>query len=121
MYATIDAQAQGLATPFRIEAEKVWRTERRNDTILNMATALLLSFSYIGQGRDHAVLKYLAEASSMGIRMGLFGVESSAAQLNPEALTPDAHRAYSYTAWGVFNWIIYTTLIGGAGAGGLAT
>lgn len=118
MYATIDAQSQGLADPFRTEAERLWRTERGEDTILNMATALLLSFSYIGQGRDHAALKYLAEASSMGVRMGLFGVESPAAQPDLESLTPDAHRAYSYTAWGVFNWIVYTTLTGGAGACG---
>ena len=105
MYATIDKESQGFASNFRAEAERLWLTERHRDTVLNMATAQFLSLAYIGQGRDHAVLTYLAEASNMGTRMGLFGVEIGDESRFAE-LTPSVRSAYKYASWGVFNWIM---------------
>ena len=105
MYATVDQEAQSLASSFRREVERLWRAERDNDTILNMATVQFLSLAYIGQGRDHAVLLYLAEASNMGTRMGLFGVDRAAGK-TLAGLTSDARSAYKYTSWGVFNCVM---------------
>lgn len=105
MYATIDKEAQGFASSFRAEAERLWLTERHRDTVLNMATAQFLSLAYIGQGRDHAVLMYLAEASDMGTRMGLFGVDTVTGPRFSE-LTPNVRSAHKYASWGVFNWIM---------------
>lgn len=105
MYATIDQEAQSLASSFRTEAERLWQTERDHDTILDMATAQFLSLAYIGQGRDHAVLAYLAESSNMGTRMGLFGVESAMTE-KLAGLTSDTRSAHIYTSWGVFNCIM---------------
>jgi hypothetical protein len=105
MYATIDQEAQSFASLFRVEAESLWQVECKFDTILNMASAQLLSLAYIGQGRDHAVLAYLDEASQMGTRLGLFGVED-AKKAGLETLTPAAQRACRYTSWGVFNWVV---------------
>jgi hypothetical protein len=105
MYATIDHEAQKFASQFRVEAEFLWQVERKSDTIMNMASAQLLSLAYIGQGRDHAVLAYLSEACHMGIRLGMFGVEDNE-KADLEALTPAVQRACRYTSWGVFNWIV---------------
>lgn len=105
MYTTIDPEAQALASLFRKDAERLWQTERRHDSILNMATAQFLSLAYVGHGKDHAVLAYLAEASNMGVRMGLFGVKD---RKSPSPC--DTSSAYQYAAWGVFNWIVYALL-----------
>ena len=106
MYAAIDHRASTSASLFRVAAERLWYTERNNDSILNMATAQFLSLDFIGQGKDHAVLTHRTEASNMGIRLGLFGVHDNVARSSLASLTAEDRSAYAYTAWGVFNWIM---------------
>lgn len=96
--------------PFCTEAERLWAIEREagHDTVANMAAAELLCLGYLGQGRDHAILYYVSEASEMGIRMGLFGVkDQDGAEVQPDMadIIDDDARWRSHAAWGVFNWI----------------
>lgn len=106
MYNTIDDSTYALANQFCKEAESVWEKERGKDTLLNMAGLLFLSLSFLGQGKDHAVLAFLAEATDIGIRLGLFGTETESIEMRLEEMTPEARSATSYTAWGVFNYIV---------------
>ncbi|POR36619.1 N-terminal fungal transcription regulatory domain-containing protein [Tolypocladium paradoxum] len=108
MYSAIDPQTDALTAPFCAEAERLWEMERGTNSTVNIAAAQFLSLGYLGQGRDHAVLKYLREACNMGIEMGLFGIEDGAAVASIAKLTGEAKRAHMYAAWGVFNWICPT-------------
>ncbi|KAK2007085.1 hypothetical protein LZ32DRAFT_542628 [Colletotrichum eremochloae] len=110
MYTAVDKKAVLYAESFCQEAEKLWLLERDNVTVLNAASAQLLSLAYLGHGKDHYVLKYLAAALKMGTSMFLFGVEPSQALKEIERIPPQAQRANSYTAWGIFNWAVLTTL-----------
>jgi len=76
MYSAISDQADQLAIRFCAEAERLWQIEQENgtDSVLNLAAAEFLSLGYLGQGRDHSVLRYLKEAANMGSRMSLFAV-----------------------------------------------
>lgn len=88
------------------EAERLWGIERENqsDSTLNMEAAVFLCLGYLGQGRDHSVLKYLAEVTGMGNRMGFFGTEG-------EQLMGDTQSSDIYVAWGVFNWTVYVPIL----------
>ncbi|TIC89563.1 Nitrogen assimilation transcription factor nit-4 [Colletotrichum higginsianum] len=110
MYTAIDHDAVHLAESFCKEAERLWVLEKNNTTILNAASAQLLSLAYLGHGKDHYVLKYLAAALQIGTRMSLFGIETTKALEEMERLSPQTRRANSYTAWGIFNWGVLTTL-----------
>ena len=106
MYSTVDPDTYDLVTYFRVEAENLWQTEQAHNTVLNMAAAQFLSLSYLGQGKDDAVLNYLAAASNMGYQLGLFGIEDSSQDTIAEISTTQ-RRAQMYAAWGVFSWTKY--------------
>lgn len=111
MYSAIEPQADELALPLCKEAERLWSAERLHsrDSTLNMAATVFLSLGYLGQGRDHAVLDYLAEVTEMGIRMKLFGVEGD----DNKDQTKRGHNdqgAATYAAWGVFNWTVWVSI-----------
>lgn len=114
MYSSIDPHVGNLALEFCSEAEKLWRIERSNsrDTAMTLAAAEFLGLGYLGQGRDHALLSYISEASQMGQRMGLFGVEDVkdvGGNKDIVKVAEDATRARMYAAWGTFNWITLVT------------
>ncbi|OTA66428.1 hypothetical protein K449DRAFT_365412 [Hypoxylon sp. EC38] len=103
MYSAFDKSANKLIQDFSQEAERLWEVERFQDSYLTMAGAVLLSLSLMGNGRDHAVLKYAKEAAEMGIRLGLF--EDGAADTRFEIDQFEREKiASSYAAWGAFNW-----------------
>lgn len=116
MYSSIDPKSNALAMSFCQEAERLWKVERSNnrDTITNIAAAEFLCLGYLGQGRDHAILAYVHEASKMGQRMKLFGVESqhdsARSSLGTDTVDKPT-RARMYAAWGVFNWITLVFLL----------
>ncbi|KAK5990592.1 Nitrogen assimilation transcription factor nit-4-like protein [Cladobotryum mycophilum] len=110
MYTAIDHRADALANDFCDEAEELWRIERGQPSILNMAAAQFLSLAYLGQGKDHAVLSYLVDAGNMGVQIGLFGVENHAFHHRFGKMTAEARCAYSHAAWGVFNWTVLISL-----------
>lgn len=111
MYSYIDPQTDELAMPFCNEAERLWLIERTQgrDSLPTIAAAEFLCLGYLGRGRDHAVIGYVTQASEMGIRMGLFGVENKRnAHQEPEEppqTVDEGQSARMYAAWGVFNWI----------------
>lgn len=105
MYGAIDRRSTKFAISFCREAENQWPIGNQRDTVLRMAAAEFMSLAYLGQGRDHSHLKYLAEAASIGLRLGLFGVERSSITTEIEKMPPDLASAYMHAAWGVFNWI----------------
>lgn len=106
MYATVKSEMDALSSSFRMEAERLWQTEQVHDSILNMAAAQFLSMAYLGQGKPDAVVSYLAQASSMGSRLRLFGVEGISFHQEVENVDSLTLRAYMHTAWGVFNWVM---------------
>ncbi|KKP04360.1 hypothetical protein THAR02_03563 [Trichoderma harzianum] len=107
----VDPDIDVHAAAFCTEAEGIWKTEKEHDTILNLAAALLLSLGYLGQGRDHAVLSYISQATKMAVRLGLFGVEDNdQAKVKVDKMTADTASAYLHAAWGSFNWISLMSL-----------
>jgi hypothetical protein len=108
MYSAIDDRVGSFANQFGCEAEERWKTEQDNDTILNVATAQLLSLGYLGQGKDHAVLQYLSQASSMATRLGLFSQDHETDMMVDGGVSPTSLGVSAqllYAAWGAFNWI----------------
>lgn len=101
MYCVLDPTAEELALLFCKEAEELWDAERKDqrDSTMTMAATVFLCLGYLGQGRDDSVLKYLAEVTQMGTRLGLFGVEDKDKAVHVQNVDV-------YTAWGVFNWTV---------------
>lgn len=109
MYSAVEPHTDELTPLFCQEAELLWNRERShgNDTAMNLAAAVFLSLGYLGQGRDHAVLMYLAEATEMGTRMSFFGTQGQSSTDNLAGLNINvAEAGEGYTAWGVFNWTV---------------
>lgn len=109
MYGYLKPEAGQLATQFGAEAERLWAIERelQRDSYTSIAAAEFICLGYLGQGRDHAILAYIREASEMGDRMGLFGSEKYDIRQGRETLevTDEATKAKMFAAWGVFNWL----------------
>ncbi|PHH91327.1 hypothetical protein CDD83_898 [Cordyceps sp. RAO-2017] len=108
MYSGIDPAIETYTSSLCEEAERLWDIERRHgrDSIHIIAAAEFLSLGYLGQGRDDRELVYLAEATDMGIRMGLFGVEGQGRGGDDgKELAAEQKRARMFAAWGTFNWI----------------
>jgi hypothetical protein len=107
MYSSIDYEANDLVDQFRHEAIVRYAAESKSDSMLNIAAAIFLSLGCIGRGKDGVVTDYLSEATSMGARMGLFGVGPDFANAKLSQMGYDEVQAACYTAWGVFNSITY--------------
>lgn len=110
MYSAIDPQTDQIAIHFATEAESHWTAERHksNDSMLILAATEFLCLGYLGQGRDHVVLRYLSEAANMAGRMGLFNTEGQAGKIetsNYASLTGAARTSQMFAAWGIFNWL----------------
>lgn len=99
-----DPDSGVLAFQFCQEAERLWQSQKSFDSLLNLAAVQFLSLGYLGQGRNHAVLSYLSDASQMAVRMDLFGVGDDRAQQAVSQLSSKARRAHIHAAWGAFNW-----------------
>ncbi|KAH6705685.1 hypothetical protein EV126DRAFT_173285 [Verticillium dahliae] len=110
MYSAIDESVYHFIQPFGDEAESLWTQVKSSDTLSNLAGAQLLSLAFLGHGKDHFVLIYLAEASRMATRMCLFGVEPAVALSKTNEIPQDMRSASCYAAWGIFNWTILTSL-----------
>lgn len=106
MYTAVDPAASEYTQRFEKDAETLWAEEKSNDSFLNMAASQLLSLAYLGHGKDHFVLKYVASMNSMGMRLGLLGLSSSAAAERLQWVTDDLIDSASYAAWGAFNWVM---------------
>ncbi|KAK1689888.1 hypothetical protein BDP55DRAFT_651927 [Colletotrichum godetiae] len=110
LYAAFDPETRGYADSFCDEAEELWLHQQHNDTILNAASAQLLSLAYLGQGKDHYVLKFLSAAIHMGKRLFLLDVDPLLATRNLAHLLPETKRRMAFTAWGLFNWAVLTMM-----------
>ncbi|KAH6651916.1 hypothetical protein BKA67DRAFT_593606 [Truncatella angustata] len=110
MYSAIDKRLNDYAKDFGKESERLWDIVKSSDSSLNMIGAQMLSLAYMGNGKDHKVLKYQLEAVKMGARLGLLGVDRKTAEARLRKL-PQSHLvAYSYAAWGVFNWAVLVSI-----------
>ncbi|KAK7227537.1 hypothetical protein V2G26_015540 [Clonostachys chloroleuca] len=115
MYSAIEPKTDTMAIEFCTVAEKLWNSERSNgrDSILFMAASEFLSLGYLGQGRDHSVLKYLNEACQTGIRLRLLSIGSLEPAV-PMQMEVDKEsqelRQRMYAAWGVFNFAALMSL-----------
>ncbi|KAK8073791.1 hypothetical protein PG994_004690 [Apiospora phragmitis] len=111
MYSAIDKEVNKHARLFCAEAERLWSEAKYTDTLLNMAGAQLLSLVFIGHGKDHACLKYLAEAVSMGVRLKLFGRWDAIGEETQREMSVDDQSATQFAAWGIFNWSVLGTSV----------
>ena len=106
MYSAIDKGVNKHARLFCEEAERLWLEVKHTDTLLNMAGAQLLSLAFMGHGKDHACLIYLAEAVNMGERLKLFGRVDAIGEDTQREMSIDDQSAMSFAAWGIFNWSV---------------
>ena len=110
MYSAIDPQTDQVAIHFCTEADSHWAAERQkgNDSMMILAATEFLCLGYLGQGRDHVVLRYLTEAADMAGRMGLFNTEGQLSERETSSysnLAGAAKTSHMYAAWGIFNWL----------------
>lgn len=104
MYSAIDRLADNYTEHFCAEAERLWSVTKDTDSLLNMASAQILSIAYLGHGKDQKYLECISVAVNMGVRLQVFGVDDAAMKTRYRDLPYDMQRATSFTAWGVFNW-----------------
>ncbi|KAF4464291.1 Nitrogen assimilation transcription factor nit-4 [Fusarium albosuccineum] len=110
MYSAYDPAIKPYIAQFSDEAEGRWTKEKPTDSLLRLAGTQLLGLAYLGDGKDHYVLTYVAEANAMGTRMGLFGIDPQVAAIKAREIAPELRNASSYAAWGAFNWIVLMSL-----------
>lgn len=92
---------------FLNEATEILRQETHPDTLTTTAALQLLCIGSATLGLNDDSLVYLKEGVKIGKRMGLFGTRPEAESANTwSAQSQDWRRAASYTAWGVFNWVV---------------
>lgn len=108
MFSTMDRSVEELPLRFCEEAEGILKAQHDPpviDSVIDLAALQFLSLGYLGQGRDHAVLKYLAQATKVGERIGLWGVDDDRAKASMSKMNDDEANNFLFIAWGVFNWI----------------
>ncbi|KAH6649087.1 hypothetical protein BKA67DRAFT_576722 [Truncatella angustata] len=110
MYSAIDKVAEEYARQFCAKAERLWTVEKNCDSLLNMAGAQLLSLASMANGKDYRMLDYTKVAIQMGTRLGLFGLEENSTRNLNQDMSESLRSASSFTAWGIFNWTVLTTL-----------
>ncbi|KAM0816674.1 hypothetical protein AB5N19_02476 [Seiridium cardinale] len=110
MYSAIEKEANEYAQQLSAEAVHLWTIEKNCDSILTMIGAQMLSLAYMGNGKDHDVLVYQIESVRMGARLGLLGVDEDTAAVKLAELSEEKLKAYSFAAWGVFNWAMLVTV-----------
>ncbi|KAK7937547.1 uncharacterized protein PG986_014415 [Apiospora aurea] len=115
MYTAIDEDVDWYTDKLGDEAERLWEEEKEHDLPLNVVSAQLLSLAFMGRGKGHKVLHFLAAAVQMGIRLGLFGVDDTTANRLVQNIPESLRDASSFIAWGVFNWTFDVTFLQEAG------
>jgi hypothetical protein len=110
MYTAIDEEANDYAHKFCAEAERLWEGEKGHDSRLNMIGAQLLSLAYMGHGKDHQVLVFLAASVQIGERLGVYSTDTHVSQESIQAMPAEQRRRMAYTAWGVFNYAMFISL-----------
>jgi hypothetical protein len=110
-YTPLHNGMPSLSLAFLNEAIRVLGLETNLNTLTACAAFQLLSISTICLGLNDDSLKYLRISVNIGKRMGLFSAHSQSESAEIWlADHQDWRRAASYTAWGVFNWVVYVCL-----------
>ncbi|KAK6214358.1 Sodium- and chloride-dependent GABA transporter 1 [Pestalotiopsis sp. IQ-011] len=104
MYSAIEKEANNYAEQLSAEAVRLWTIEKNFDSILTMISVQMLSLAFMGNGKDHNVVVYQIESVKMGARLGLLGVDEETAASKLAKIPYERMNAYSFAAWGVFNW-----------------
>ncbi|KAM0227921.1 hypothetical protein ACHAPO_011128 [Fusarium lateritium] len=105
-YSVIDETVGALSQNFVRDAGVLWRAERSTDSLVNVASILMLSVSCHLQRSDIDSQDLLDDGRVMAERMKLFGVRhtpENAASF--EAMEPDVKRATAHTAWGAYSYL----------------
>ncbi|KAG8362234.1 hypothetical protein FVEN_g208 [Fusarium venenatum] len=105
-YSVVDETVGALSQDFVRDAGVLWRAERSTDSLVNVASILMLSVSCHLQRSDIDSQDLLDDGRVMAERMKLFGVRhtpENAASF--EAMEPDAKRATAHTAWGAYSYL----------------
>ncbi|KAI1259243.1 hypothetical protein F5Y18DRAFT_314482 [Xylariaceae sp. FL1019] len=109
MYCAFDQTVMPLSSFFGAEAERLWVSE--SDSYLKMAGGILLSISLMGQGKDHAVLKYAMDSMDIGHRLDLFATDLNSIPTQYDSVSPEDERsAMCFAAWGTFNWNVMVSV-----------
>ncbi|KAF5024181.1 hypothetical protein F66182_3745 [Fusarium sp. NRRL 66182] len=109
-YSVIDDGVGVLGQEFARDAAVLWRAERSSDTILNVASVLMLSVSAHLQRSDMASNDLLDDGRAMAERMKLFGVPHTPANAASfDSMDPNTKRAMAHTAWGAYSYLTLNT------------
>jgi hypothetical protein len=106
MYTPLNPHMPSLGVAFFNEANRVLDQEIHLNTLTACASLQLLCFSALSFGLHSDSLKYLRKGVKIGKAMGLFDVQFEQSANTWIANDQDWKRAASYTAWGVFNWVV---------------
>ncbi|KAI1500427.1 hypothetical protein F5X99DRAFT_239715 [Biscogniauxia marginata] len=110
-YSNLQSEVASLALAFETEAEELWQLEKHTNTLTAVAAAQLLSNAAAFRGREEFSNQCLEEGIQMGLRMGLFGVESQdASTLAWLDHQQDWLRAACHTSWGIFTCVCMHSL-----------
>jgi hypothetical protein len=100
-----------LSVAFLNEAVRLLNRETHLNTLTACASLQLLCIGSVTLGANDDALGYLRQGVKIGKGMGLFNARSESQSANTWLDDDeDWRRATSYTAWGVFNWVVYVFL-----------
>lgn len=115
MYTPFNPNMSTLSVAFFNEANRLLNQENQEtqlNTLTSVAALQLLCLSSCMLGFYDDASTYMKHSVQIGTRMGLFGVHSTSESANAWlADHKDWSRAASYTAWGVFNWVVYVSFL----------
>jgi hypothetical protein len=110
MYTPFSPNMPNLCVAFFNEANKLLDEETQPHTLTTVAALQLLCLSCCMLGFWDDASTYVRRGVQIGTRMGLFGVQSTCESANAWlADHEDWSRAASYTAWGVYTWVVYVS------------
>lgn len=102
-YTAIEPGAAHFATGFTDTAVRLLRAEQNNNTIDLIASLFCLTVSSICSGDDAMAKTFHRQYLQMAVTLRLHG-DNSAAYDELGLDTPESIRAYSYVAWGSYNF-----------------
>ncbi|CAO2648429.1 Nn.00g076960.m01.CDS01 [Neocucurbitaria sp. VM-36] len=104
-YAPLDPQASKFSYACEKEAEKLFQSEGKVDSLPTIAGLALLYVSLAVHGEGVRALKFLKAASEAAEQLKMFGVPDALETLGSDS--QETLVATSATAWGLFNLMVH--------------
>ncbi|KAL6713096.1 hypothetical protein ACLMJK_009217 [Lecanora helva] len=113
MYTAMDSRALEYGRAFQMDAQKLWEAGSSNqqpDSLTSVTALHLLSLGCLCEGKNEEGLKYLADGTSMGERMQLFGATAVPSDLHTNDLAGNEAKARTQCAWSTYTWLMIHAL-----------